>query len=52
LQARALNNLGRQAAEKQGIEFHAVKEVQGHTPLEVIVGALLGVFIAAAFALL
>jgi acid phosphatase family membrane protein YuiD len=52
LQARALNNLGRQAAEKTGLDFHVVKEIQGHTPLEVVVGGFLGIFIAAAFALL
>ncbi|HCC36690.1 MAG TPA: acid phosphatase [Treponema sp.] len=52
VQARALNNLGRQMAEKFGVVFHPVKEVQGHTPLEVVVGALLGIFIAAGFALL
>jgi len=51
LQARALNHLGRQVAEKTGIDFHSVKEIQGHTPLEVLVGALLGIFIAAGFAL-
>ena len=50
LQARALNFLGRQASEKLGIEFHHVKEIQGHAPLEVIVGGLLGIFISAAFA--
>jgi acid phosphatase family membrane protein YuiD len=49
LQARALNNLGRQAAEKTGLEFRAVKEIQGHTPLEVLVGAFLGIFIAAGY---
>jgi acid phosphatase family membrane protein YuiD len=52
LQARALNSLGRQSAEKLGCEFHAVKEIQGHSPLEVVVGGLLGIFIAAGFALL
>ena len=52
LQARALNNLGRQTAETQGFIFHPVKEIQGHSPLEVIVGSLLGIFIAAGFALL
>ena len=50
LQARALNHLGRNTAEKLGFEFHPVKEIQGHAPLEVIVGALLGIFISAAFA--
>jgi acid phosphatase family membrane protein YuiD len=52
LQARALNALGKQAAEKLGAEFHPVKEVHGHRPLEVVLGSLLGVFIAAAYALL
>jgi len=47
LLAKALNNLGRQTAEKSGLEFHTVKEIQGHTPLEVIVGTSLGIFIAA-----
>lgn len=50
LQALAINLLGRQLAEKIGIEFQAVKEIRGHSPLEVVVGALLGIFIAAAFA--
>jgi acid phosphatase family membrane protein YuiD len=42
--------LGREVSEKLGIDFHPVKEIQGHDPLEVVVGALLGIFIAAAFA--
>ena len=49
LLAKALNSLGRQTAEKTGVEFSAVKEIQGHTPLEVVVGVLLGIFIAAGF---
>jgi len=52
LSARALNTLGRAASEKLGIDFQPAKEVQGHTPLEVIVGALLGGFIAAGLSLL
>ena len=50
LQARTLNILGKQTAEKTGVEYHPVKEIKGHAPLEVIVGALLGIFIAAAYA--
>jgi acid phosphatase family membrane protein YuiD len=50
LQARALNLLGRNAADRMGFEYHPVKEIQGHAPIEVVVGALLGIFIAAAFA--
>jgi acid phosphatase family membrane protein YuiD len=49
IQARVLNWLGRQSAEKLKIEFHPVKEILGHSPLEVVVGALLGIIIAAAF---
>jgi acid phosphatase family membrane protein YuiD len=50
LQARVLNQLGRNVAEKLGIAFHPVKEIQGHGPLEVVVGVLLGTFIAVAYA--
>jgi acid phosphatase family membrane protein YuiD len=52
LVARALNNLGKQTAEKTGLDFNPVKEIQGHTPLEVIVGCFLGIFIGAGFSLL
>jgi acid phosphatase family membrane protein YuiD len=50
LQARAFNFFIRLVTEKHGIEFHPVKEIQGHAPLEVIVGALFGIFISAAYA--
>jgi len=49
IQAKALNSLGKQSAEKTGLEFHSVKEIQGHEPLEVFIGALLGILIAVAF---
>jgi len=49
LQAKALNNLGKQTAEKTGIAFRSVKEIQGHTPLEVFAGATLGILIAVIF---
>ncbi|MCL2180661.1 MAG: divergent PAP2 family protein [Treponema sp.] len=49
LQARAINNIGRQSAKQIGIDFHSVKEVQGHTPLEVFVGSFLGILIAVIF---
>ena len=52
LQARALNLLGALVAKKLDIEFQPVKEIKGHGPLEVVVGALLGFFIAAAYAFL
>ena len=50
LQARAFNLLTKLSAEKMGIEVNPVKEIQGHAPLEVIVGALLGIFISTAYA--
>ncbi|MDR0689183.1 MAG: divergent PAP2 family protein [Spirochaetaceae bacterium] len=52
LQGRALNLLGRNVAEYTGGEYRPLKEVHGHTPLEVVAGALLGVFIAAAYSFL
>ncbi|MDR0561414.1 MAG: divergent PAP2 family protein [Spirochaetaceae bacterium] len=49
IQAKVLNLLGRNIADRLGVEYHPVKEVNGHTPLEVVVGGLLGIFIAAAY---
>ncbi|MDR2521391.1 MAG: divergent PAP2 family protein [Spirochaetaceae bacterium] len=52
IQAKTLNTLGGKFAEKTGGEYHPVKEVQGHTPLEVVVGSFLGIIIAAAYSYL
>jgi acid phosphatase family membrane protein YuiD len=52
LQARVLNVLGKQVSEQLDVDFHPLKEVHGHTPLEAAVGGLLGLFIAIAFAIL
>jgi uncharacterized protein len=49
LQAKALNTLGKQAAEKLGLEFIPVQEINGHSMLEVVVGGVLGVLIAVIF---
>jgi acid phosphatase family membrane protein YuiD len=49
LQSRALNALGKQISERLGLDYHPVKEIHGHVPLEVVVGVLLGFFIAAAY---
>jgi hypothetical protein len=49
LQAKALNNLGKQSSKVSGVEFRSVKEIQGHTPLEVLVGSCLGILIAVIF---
>jgi len=51
-QAQALNKLGKHLAEKWGMEFTIVKEVHGHSPLEVLVGMLLGGCIALVISLL
>ena len=51
-QARAINKLGRELEERMDVRFEPVKEINGHTPAEVTVGILLGVFIALAFSLL
>jgi acid phosphatase family membrane protein YuiD len=51
-QAKTLNQLGNAISGRFNIDYHSVKEVQGHTPLEVVVGALLGIFITAAYAYL
>ncbi|MCL2066115.1 MAG: divergent PAP2 family protein [Treponema sp.] len=52
LLAKALNSLGKKFSDTSGVEYNAVKEIQGHTPLEVLVGAFLGIFIAVSFALI
>jgi len=52
VQARELNRLGMQLAERFDIAFEPVKEVSGHTPSEVFVGVLLGFFTGLAFSLL
>lgn len=46
IQARTLNILGKELSSRFGISFRPVKEVQGHSPLQVAVGGLLGFFIA------
>jgi uncharacterized protein len=49
LQAKALNQLGKELNARYGLPYRPVKEVHGHTPSEVIVGSVLGFFIALAF---
>ena len=45
-QAQALNKLGKSLREQMKVDFQVVKEVHGHTPLEVLVGTILGAGIA------
>lgn len=49
LQAKALNRLGNETALRLGLTYDSVKEVHGHSWLEVLVGAILGFIIAFAF---
>ena len=48
-QARVLNLLGKELSSRFNLPYHAVKEVHGHSPTEVLVGGVLGFFIALAF---
>ncbi|HOX92911.1 MAG TPA: divergent PAP2 family protein [Spirochaetales bacterium] len=48
VQAKALNTLGSRVGKRLHIAFKPVKEIHGHTLPQVIVGSLLGFFIALA----
>lgn len=48
-QAQVLNRLGKKLEETSNIPFHPVREINGHTPAEVSVGALIGISMAIAF---
>jgi acid phosphatase family membrane protein YuiD len=48
-QARVLNEIVSMLQEHRGITEEKLKELLGHTPIEVIAGALLGIFIASLF---
>lgn len=53
MQARKINELGKELNKKSVIdEYKALKEVDGHTPMEVICGCFVGFFVALAFSLL
>ena len=46
IQSKKLNELGRELEENECIkEYKSIKEVNGHTPIQVIMGALLGFLI-------
>jgi acid phosphatase family membrane protein YuiD len=46
LLGKAMNDLGKQLAANKIADFHEGKEIEGHTPPEVMFGGLLGIFIA------
>ena len=52
IHARKINEMGRELNAKNIIEYKPIKEVLGHNPKEVVVGALLGFFIGLAFSTL
>ncbi|MGI5069727.1 divergent PAP2 family protein [Treponema pectinovorum] len=53
IQAKMINRIGN-LLKDQGLvqEYKNLKEVQGHRPMEVIVGSILGAFVGAGFLLL
>ncbi len=50
IQAKVLNTIGNQLKD-QGLfqEYKNLKEVQGHSPMEVLIGSILGIFVAFGF---
>ena len=53
IQARKLNEIGKELEEKKVIsQYKVLKEVMGHTPMEVLCGCIVGFFVGLAFSLL
>ena len=53
LQAKKINEMGRELQENGGLkEYKPIKEVNGHTPMQVIMGALIGFLIGLSMSLL
>ncbi len=52
LQAKALNEMGKELSKKEIIMYKPVKEVHGHQPIEVFVGVLFGISMAVGFCFL
>lgn len=53
MQCKKINLLGKELKEKKVIdEYASLKEVNGHTPMEVLCGCLVGFFVGLAFSLL
>lgn len=53
IQAHMLNEIGHELEEKKVLgKYEKIKEVQGHAPLEVVIGCLLGFVIGLAFSVL
>ena len=53
IQAKKINELGKELGDKGVIKpYSAIKEVNGHTPMEVLCGCIMGFFIGLSFSLL
>lgn len=53
IQAKKINEMGKELSSKKVIDkYTTLKEVHGHTPMEVILGCVLGFFVGLAFSLL
>ena len=51
IQAQKINEIGRLLNKKDIIDYKPIREVNGHTHMEVTIGCLLGFFIGLAFSL-
>ena len=49
IQAKTINEMGDSLSQKKVLNYRPIKEVDGHKPIEVIVGSLLGVSMSLAF---
>ncbi len=52
IQAKKLNEIGKKLDDNKILEYTPIKEVNGHSPMEVIIGIVLGFFIGIAFSVL
>lgn len=53
IQARKINEIGKKLKDKEIMDdYKSIKEVNGHTPMEVICGCIFGFFVGLAFSLL
>jgi len=52
IQARKINEIGNELDSQNIMKYKPIKEVQGHNPMEVVVGAILGFFIGVGFSVL
>lgn len=49
IQAKKINEIGKKLDENKILEYKSIKEVNGHTPMEVTIGCILGFFIGLAY---